>query len=508
MSESRVLYRQILRSSSLVGGAQVVSLLVGLVRTKCVALLIGPVGVGLVGTYQSIQTMVSTVAGLGIRSSAVRDVADAAAKGDAQSLGRTVAALRRVCLVTGAVGAFAMLVLAELISRTTFGNADHVVELALLGIVVLLTNVQGGQSALVQGTRRIGDLAKLNVIGTLGSSVLAIGLYAWLRQRGIIPALLVMGAVNLAVSWWFARNIRIPKVPMAWREAMQAAGSMVRLGFSFMWAGLVGAIVAYATRALITREAGLEAVGIFTAAFNLSGMFINFILEAMAADYYPSLTALAHDRQAMNRHVNQQSEIGLLLAVPGLLATLALAPWVVRILYSAEFLSAAALLHWFVLGCLGRVISWPMGFIMLALGKAGWFALTETATNVLHLALIWLGLRMYGVEGVAMAFAGLYAVHVLAMMGVSSHLTGFRWSVSTRRLLGVTMVFIGIGFLSVRVLPLWPATVVGLGLTALAGVYALRGLAWRLGPGHRLVGMAGRVACLRGVLPLECRPGV
>ena len=81
-ADSSSSYSQILKSSSLIGGAQGVNLLIGIVRTKFVAILIGPIGIGLVGTYQAIQGMVGTVAGLGIQSSAVRDVAVAVGNGE------------------------------------------------------------------------------------------------------------------------------------------------------------------------------------------------------------------------------------------------------------------------------------------------------------------------------------------------------------------------------------------------------------------------------------------
>lgn len=44
----------------------------------------------------------------------------------------------------------------------------------------------------------------------------------------------------------------------------------------------------------------------------------------------------------MNRLVNEQTEIGLLLAVPGLQATLSLAALIIRLYYTDAFLSAAS----------------------------------------------------------------------------------------------------------------------------------------------------------------------
>ena len=44
-------YRQILKSSALIGGSSLISVVIGIVRTKAFALLLGPTGVGLMGLY-------------------------------------------------------------------------------------------------------------------------------------------------------------------------------------------------------------------------------------------------------------------------------------------------------------------------------------------------------------------------------------------------------------------------------------------------------------------------
>lgn len=395
-------YTQILKSSSLIGGAQGINLLLGIVRVKFAAVLIGPVGVGLLGNYTAIQGLVGTVAGLGIQSSGVRDVAAAVGNGDSQAIGATILTLRRVCWLTGLLGMLALVGLSPWLSRWTFDSDDYVVDIALLGLLILFVNVSGGQIALIQGMRRIGDLARLQVVGAAAGTAISIGFYFWLGLRGIVPALLLGAGVQLAASWHFARRVPAPVVTVSWRESFHLAGGLVRLGLVFMWGGLITSLVAYLTRALITQQISLEAVGIFSAAFALSGMFINFVLGAMGADYYPRLTAVASDRNAVNRLVNEQTEIGLLLAVPGLLATLSLAPWIIRLFYTGAFLPAADLLQWFILGCLGRVISWPLGYVMLALSKGQWYFVTETLANVLHLGLIGAGLWALGIEGVAL----------------------------------------------------------------------------------------------------------
>jgi PST family polysaccharide transporter len=268
-----------------------------------------------------------------------------------------------------------------------------------------------------------------------------------------------------------------------------------------MWSGLLVAGVAYATRALIAREIDLIAVGIFSAAYGLSGMVVNFVLGAMGADYYPSLTAVNHDHQKMRDLVNQQTEVGLLLALPGLLGTLALAPWAIKLFYSSEFWQAADLLRWFVLGCLGRVISWPLGFILLAKGASRLFAVTETLANLLHIGLIWGLLSWVGIEGASIAFFVLYVFYSLMMLLVVRYLIGFSWSRGVWKLQAILLPIVIGTFLAGTLLPDLPATIVGLATTAGVSFFCLRGLTVRLGPEHKVCRLARKIPLLNLMIP-------
>ncbi len=479
-------YGQILKASSIMGGAAGIGLLLGMVRVKFAALLVGTTGVGLLASFTAVQGLVGTLAGLGIQSSAVRDIAAAVAQGDAQAIGRKVLALRRICWLTGLVGMVIMALLSPLISQLALGSAQYQLDIAALGVAILFANLAGGQMALIQGMRRIGDMARASIVGAALGTAVAIGLYAWLGLRGIVPTLVAVAAIQLTLTWFYARRVPVPEVVLSWRDTFTEAGSMVRLGLVFMWNGLMLSAVSFITVALITQQLGLPAVGIYSAAFVLSGVFVNFVLGAMTADYFPRLTAVAHDKPAMCRMVNEQTEIGLLLALPGLLATLALAPWAIRLLYTPEFLGAIVLLQWFILGCMARIISWPQGFVMMPLGKAGWILFIETSFNLIHVALIALGLWLYGVEGVAIAFFVQYVFYIATVYCVSWRLIGFRWSSECISIILCSLVLLAITFAAARWLSLWPATVIGCLLTLFVLFYTLRGLAQRIGHDHRV----------------------
>lgn len=483
-------YGQILKSSSIAAGAQAISLMAGLARTKLVAVLLGPAGVGLIGLYESILNLMGTLTGLGVRTSAVRQVAEAHGSGDAERLGRTIAALRRMSWATGLFGVALTVFLARPLSQWAFGHGHHAIPVAILGNALLLTALANGQSALVQGMRQIGNLAHMQILSALAALVISAGFYTWLGEQGIVPVFLGSAGVTLGFSWWFARRIKVYPAVQDWQATLREGWQFVRLGMAFVISGLVLSGVELAARAWILRDFGVEANGLYQAAWSISGAFAGFILSAMAKDFYPRLTTVAKDNKTVTQLVTEQTEIGILLALPGLLATVVFSPWIIQVLYSQKFEKAADLLPWFVLGLLGRVISWPLGFIQLAKGAAGWFVATEVVFHTLHLFFIWLGLRWVGLPGVAMAFAALYACYTVGMLWVAKRLVGFAWTKAVKRLLMEAVAIFALTFFLVRCVSGLAGVVLGAILVVGSGLLCLRRICDRLGREHRVSRLA------------------
>jgi PST family polysaccharide transporter len=185
------------------------------------------------------------------------------------------------------------------------------------------------------------------------------------------------------------------------------------------------------------RQFNLADVGIYQAAFNLSGILVGFVLGAMAADYYPRLTAAANDNASVHRMVNEQSQISILLSLPGLAAMMIFAPLTIKLFYTATFASAVPILRWCILGILGRVFSWPVSFVMLAKGKGKVFFITEVFACGLHLAGVFFFTQIWGLDGAGIAFMVLYVVYTCLMLFVMRRLVGATWD---RRTLKLTLV--------------------------------------------------------------------
>jgi len=494
-------YRQIVSSSAVIGGSSALNMLFGVVRTKCIAIILGPSGVGLMGLYIAITTMMTMVFGMGLNSSAVRQVAEASGGGDTVRLGRTISSVKRTSLILGGIGALIAAVVAEPICRLTLGTADHSKSAVLVSVTVLLTIVANGQTAIVQGMQRVRDLALINIVGGLGATLIGVPLIFVLREEGIVPVVMVLSLMAIASSGYAVRRVSVEKTKVGWRELTEDAAVLLRLGVVFMASGVMASATAYLLRLLIVRQLGIEAAGHYQAAWTISGMYVGFILGAMGIDFYPRLTAVAHDDKACTRLANEQTEIAILLALPGILATIAFAPVVITIFYSGRFEPAIQLLQWQMLGVLLKVCAFPIGFIILAKGAGKLFLMTETLTYVVSLALSWLCLRWLGLVGAGIAFLGMYAFCGLIVYAVVRRHFGFRWSASNRHLASFSIPATVIVFMVSVTLPSIPAFVLSGIVTAATSYLCLKRLFALVGD-SRLPGPVRTLGRGLGLIPV------
>lgn len=475
-------YVQILKSTTLVGGAQVINILIGIVRTKFMAMLLGPAGVGLMGMYIAITGMMGSITGLGIGNSGVRQIAEAAGTGNDIRIARTITTLRRLALILGICGMLLTIALSGPLSWMTFGDMRHAGAIAVLSVILFLGAITSGQKALVQGMRRIADLAMMSVLGAFLGTICSIPIiYVW-RESGIIPSLVTVAITAILSAWWYARKIPVAKVPSGLSEIWKEARGLLSLGLVFMMTGVISAAVIYMTRVLVVRKLGMDSVGLYQAATTLSSLYIGVILGAMGMDFYPRLTAVAEDNVACNRFVNEQTEVGLLLATPGILITLTFAPYVIQIFYSVKFVPAYEILRWQLLGIFLRVVSWPIGFVLLAKGRGKVFFWTELTANVIHVALIWIGLSLFGLVGTGIAFFLLYVAYTCLISKVVHRISGFSWTTVNLRLIVITAFGVSLAFLFPRCMTQLIALVCGFLLVLLSIFYSLHSLYRLVGP--------------------------
>jgi len=115
---------QLIRASAISGAGSAVYILSGIIKTKVIAIFLGPSGVGLFGLFQSILSTTGTISGMGLGTSGVRQIAEARAGASSDSLGVTAAALWWASFLLGLLGAIVVILFRAPLAELSMGSAD------------------------------------------------------------------------------------------------------------------------------------------------------------------------------------------------------------------------------------------------------------------------------------------------------------------------------------------------------------------------------------------------
>ena len=483
-------HKEILRSSSIIGGSAVINIAVGLLKTKIVALILGPAGLGLIVLLQNLMQTAASIASLGLGQAGTRAVAEAGAAGDsvriatvrrALSIGAAVLALVSALLIVAFSGA-----LAEWMSPGSVSGS----LVRWLAIGVAATVAAQAQTALLMGHRRVGDLARLSILSVIVSAVVGVLAVWWWREDGVVAFVLVQVLATFIIGMVYV--YRLPRAPAAVVRAVEIVSelkSMIGFGAALTVAAICVNAGQLFARTLIQQQLGAEAVGLFQASWLISVTYLGFVLQAMGTDFYPRIVAAAGDRPLLVRLVNEQIEVALLLSAPVLLGMLGLAPWLVRLLYSRAFDPAVAVLQWQVLGDVLKVASWPLGYLLLAIKASRLFMVAEIATIAVLVGLLWLLLPLMGLEASGAAVLGMYLFYLPLVLGIAAVRVRFRPTSSTIALFATLAAACAAVMALSRAVPLAGAAL-GVTLALLAGGLGVIRLRDALpGPVQRVVAM-------------------
>lgn len=480
MSDTKSSYRSIFKATSLFGGVQVYQILIQVIKSKFVAVLLGPAGVGILGLYQSGLQLVQQISSMGLANSAVRDVSEANGANDFQRIAKTITVVRKLVWITGLLGLIIVACCSPLLSKASFGNYDYTIPFIILSVTLLLDQLSAGQRVVLQGMRRLKDLAKCTAYGVTFGLITSVPLYYWLGIDGIIPTLILNSACSLALSWLYSRKVKIEKVQITPKHTFEQGKQMLVMGISMSLSGIFSTIVAYVLRSFIQDNGGVEQVGLFQAGFVIMTTYVGMVMNAIATDYYPRLAAINQDNVKCRETVSQQGEIATMILAPMLAICLIFMPFVLQLLYSDQFLSANEYISWACVGMMLRMGSWIIAYLFIAKAESKLYIINELSINILNLIISLTGYRYWGLTGLGVAFALEYFVYFIQVYLIARKRYDFRFTNSFIKTYSIQLLLIIVCLVIVLLLDGWHKYALGFVVIVISCVLGIRGLNQRM----------------------------
>ena len=404
---------KVLKAMGMFGGVRMLQILFGVIRTKLIAVWLGPAGVGLFGIFNGAVDTVKTLAQLGMRSSSVRDIAGQTSP---SAIAMTVTVVRRWGWLLGVTGAVLMAACAPLLSRLTFGDSGMTLHYMALAAVIFFLSIASAEEAVMQGLGALAHLARASVWGAVAGFVVSVPMYYFWGLASVVPSIIAYSlATCIATYIYRVRGVRAQR-PVGVGETLSAGKRFIILGLYMTTADFVAQALSYVFVAWLNNRGGDTEVGFYQAGYTMVNRYVGLIFTALATEYYPRLSRVATSGRRLSVFVAHEMGLILMLLLPAVTFFVSLAPWLVRILYDSRFEAAVPFITIAMAGIVMRGVSYCMSYVILAKGDGLAFLLTESLSAVAGLGLNIGCYSVWGIGGLGVAY-GLWFLLYTVIVG-------------------------------------------------------------------------------------------
>jgi PST family polysaccharide transporter len=391
--------------------ATAAKLLAGLVIIKLVAWMAGPEGVGRLGQFMSLMSVLAVLAGGGISAGVVKYVAEY--RDDPQRLARLLSAALWYALCASCLIGLAGLLLSRQIAGWLLGDARYQGIIAILAAVQLGIALVNYILAVINGFMDVKRLAFIQVLGSLLSIAVALALAHWLHLYGALLALVVGQLLVLAVglpAWWRSPYFNRRMLRMRFDREMTlrlAAFSVMTLT-----SALLPPLVNIAVRDHLAAQFGWEKVGYWQAVSKVSDAYLLFLTTAINVYYLPKL-ASTHVRTLLMAELRLAYRYIMPAVVVLATAVYLCRDWVTSLLFSADFTQANGLYAPQLLGDVVKIASFVLSYVMLAKAMTRLFVASELVFAVSYVVLVYAFTARFGLIGAMYAFTVNYVLYLV-----------------------------------------------------------------------------------------------
>jgi len=420
MSENKQSYRKVLGATSLFGGVQVINIFISLVRSKFIALFIGPVGMGISALLLPALELINGITNFGLEKSSVKEISLVNADKDSHKVYRIISILKKLVWLTITLGVIIMIFTSPWLSQFAFGNKDYTISFIWLSLALLFKQLASSQLAILQGLRKLQYLAKANLFGNLLGLLITVPLYYFFRIDAIVPAIIIATFMSFIFTYYYTQKLQLKPVKISNKQAIVEGKSMINLGITLSLSGMITLFVAYLIKIYISNESGggelgLYEVGLYNAGFLILNSYVGIIFNAMGTDYFPRLSAISNEIVKLRKAVYEQAIIAILLITPIIVVFLTFAPIIITVLLTKEFSPIVAMVSWGILGMIFKAVSWSMGYMIIAKGDSKVFIKTAIGFNAILLLFNILGYHFGGLEGIGFSIFIYYIIHYIVV---------------------------------------------------------------------------------------------
>ncbi len=411
---SKVLKADIIKVFSFTSLSTLVKMLTGLISVKVVASIIGPAGVALVGQLNNFASIIMSLSSGGINSGITKYVAEY--KEDKNQIKDYLSTALRITVVCSLVVAIVMIVLHRYLSNLVMLSPDYGYVFIIFGFTVLLYALNMLLTSIINGFKEFKLYVKVNIANSILGLVFTLTFVLTLGLKGALISAVTYQSVMLFVTLWMIR--KLPWVSWSYfKEKWNVIISKKYFQYTLM--ALVSAFTVPVSQMLlrgyVISEISPVEAGWWEGMNRISAAYLSVITTSFSVYYLPRLSEIV-DRLELRREIFKAYKVIIPMMIGGFSLIYLFREFVIRLLYSPDFLPMENLFLWQLLGDFFKICSWLLAFQMVAKSKTKLFISTEIIFALLFVGLSFIFMHFNGVVGITQGYLVNYILYTICMM--------------------------------------------------------------------------------------------
>ena len=386
----------------------------GFVAAKVIAMITGPAGVALLGQFMSFLTIVLTIANGAISNGVVKYTAEY--EYDEGHLKVIFSTALRISVYSALLcGAFIGL-FASFFSEWILYTEEYVNVFRSLGLTLVFFSVNTLIISILNGKKEIRTYTYVNTAGALFSLALTIVFVFFFKIQGALYALVVGQTLSFLLSIFFIRKAKWFSFEyFTQRFDGLFAKKLAGYGLIALVSALTIPVSQIILRDIIIDQLGIASAGYWQGMMRVSDGYLLMITTSINIYYLPKLSSLKADAEIRNE-IRYGFKIIIPFTIGGCIVIYFLRFFIIKTLYTPEFLEMEGLFLFQLLGDVMKVASLMLGYLLIAKSMIKTAMFTETLFAVLWVVLGYLFISYFGLEGISIAFFINYVIYFLMMV--------------------------------------------------------------------------------------------
>lgn len=402
--------KKIFLSTSIVGISTVVRLIIGILRSKVMAIILSPNGVGIVSQAFSFFTTASTITSLGLGAGIIRYISSCYKEEKKNLVIRQVVTISFILQMSVSMVLIVITILfADRISLIIFSTtiyADLLIVVALATPFATLTYLSESIFIAISNTK-VFTLSRVwgYLIGFVPMFLL---IYFWGIKGGFIQILIVSFVSFIFCLYYFVKII--PREYYLLENINElaglfsAGGKIFKYGLTMLVSIFLASFSILFIRSLIIQRTGPITNGYYQVLVTFSASYLPFFTNALWSHFYPQASSIS----SSNKLSNELSDtirfltIGITLVIATLLI---FKRYIIILLFSHKFIDAVPFLESHLVGDYFYLFSTTLTCLILARGKVKIFFLNAVFTNLIFISLSLLMFNDFGIFAITLSYA-------------------------------------------------------------------------------------------------------